>query len=194
MKKYIVGLAFMVLSVAHTWAGGNNHQYYRTFWHPVLKDVRLAWCLDGGKECGTSTANRYCKLMGYDKSVSSVIANDIGQTHYLATGKYCKGWQCDGFTKIKCKDTKSHVPADSFYYRKKVFNYPRFDNQRLAWCYDSTKGCGRTVAQSFCKRMGYMRTTDFSKQDSAYATEQLGSKELCYGEKCPGFRNITCFR
>lgn len=194
MNKCGVLITAMLLFLSRAWAGGDQHLFYRTFWHPVLHDVRLAWCYDGGKECGLSTATQYCKLMGYKKAVNSIKANDIGESRYLANGKICRGWHCDGFKKIKCIDTQSHSPPKSYYYRKRVFTYPRFEHQRVAWCYNNNSGCGWKVAQSFCRRMGYMRTVGYEKQISTYATEQIGSKKLCYGMKCPGFSTISCYR
>jgi len=194
MNKRLVFLLLGLMMTHTVSAGMNSHTYYRTFWNPLLDDVRLAWCLDGGKTCGKATANRYCQMMGYERSVNSLVANDIGESRYLATGRVCKGWECDGFKKIKCVKSLQHSAQKEYYYRKQTFYFPRFEHERLAWCYSNGRSCGEKVAYSFCRRMGYMRTVGYKKQLHVFATEELGSNKLCYGENCTGFSSISCYR
>jgi hypothetical protein len=186
----------MVFVVSATFARNNgDHTYYRSFLLPEFHGVRLAWCYDGGKQCGKSTADIYCQMMGYDTSIARHIDNDIGEAIYLANEKLCEHWNCDGFKKIKCVKKAKHKPAKSYHYRKRIFYFPRYDKYRVDWCNTSKhNSCGLKVANSFCKRIGYMRSKGFKKEQHVAKTRTLGSQALCLGDMCNGFKYIICYR
>jgi hypothetical protein len=192
IKHIFLLTSLCVSSFVH--AVSYDHTYYRSFWHPTFEGLRLAWCIDGGKECGTTTADRYCKIMGFDRSVERLKAYDIGLSRYLGTQNVCEKWNCDGFTKIKCIREINEVKAD-YHYRKRIFYYPRFQDYRVDWCYKTrNRGCGARVAKSFCRRLGYMRSINYKKETQVGETRQLGSNKLCYGKQCDGFQYIVCYR
>jgi hypothetical protein len=78
----------------------------------------------------------------------------------------------------------------------KVFPYPSSDGYRVDWCYDSTKGCGQTAANEFCKRQGDFQAVDFTQDPNVgkdrIVTKKLGTGELCENANCDAFKSITC--
>jgi hypothetical protein len=78
----------------------------------------------------------------------------------------------------------------------KIFPYPTSDNYRVDWCYDSSKGCGQTAANEFCKRQGYIQAVDFTQDPNVgkdgIITKMLGTGELCDNPVCDSFKSITC--
>ncbi len=188
-------LTFLTLcftsSIVDAGSPGNSQ---RDFWSPTYHIERLNYCLIDGKTCGIVVAKRYCKLMGYQDAARAVKQPNVGFTHYLATNATCKGWRCDGFKIIQCSNRITHKPAASYYYRTKKFVLPRFANYRVAWCLEKNKGCGKASALSFCRRLGYVKTHSFKQEKALPATKALGNQELCFGQGCSGFSEITCYR
>lgn len=184
----------MLLTAAQSSAAGKTDEYYRNFWHPLYNAERLNYCAADEKECGIKVATRYCQMMGYDYADQHIIAYNVGLTHYIDSDASCKGWQCNGFMTIRCVGKTSHTPPQPYYYRSQRFVYPRFNNYRVDWCYEKHGKCGRVVADSFCRRMGYMRAQEYAKQEHVAATKALNDQELCFGQECSGFSSITCYR
>lgn len=168
--------------------------YYRNFWSPMLHSGRLSYCSLDGRWCGLAVANQYCKMMGYERAEHEIIDFNVGLTHYLSSEARCKGVRCDGFMLITCVGRFSDKPVKAYYYRSMRFAVPRFENNRIDWCYKGGKGCGQRAAYSFCRRMGYMNAQSFEKQASVLVTKALGDHKLCFGPQCSGFSSITCFR
>lgn len=172
---------------------------YRNFWQPYYHGVRLNYCtLDG--VCGRKVANYYCQMMGYHHADHDIIANNVGLTRYLsAPGKCpvratCKGWQCDGFKTIRCASKLQHRPPKYYHYSKRRFVFPRYNDYRVAYCYDGVSGCGRRAAYSFCRRLGYKQVVSFKMEKGIAATQAIGNQKLCFGPLCQAFSEIDCSR
>lgn len=189
-------LLFILLSFFSIFALAKEGKeiYHRNFWQPVYHGERLAYCSLDGKYCGMELATRYCRLMGYLRADHAVKAHNIGLTHYLLTLQSCKGWRCDGFKTIRCVGNFALVPPESYHYRHRRFVLPRYNNYRVAWCYDGKKGCGRRAAYSFCRRLGYLKVQRYKMAASVLATQAIGNQELCFGPQCNGFAMIDCYR
>lgn len=173
-------------------ADTSKQNAYRNVWLPTYQGQRLAYCTVDG-QCGLPVATRYCQMLGYEKAVEAIEAYNVGYTNYLLGRKQCKGWQCNGFKKIRCVLTLQHHPKDA-YYRYQRFVFPRYNDYRVDWCYRNGHGCGHRAAQSFCRRLGYMHAKGFKKETFVQATKALGNQRLCFGPECVGFANITCYR
>lgn len=172
----------------------NQQDFSRNFWSPTYNIQRLSYCSLGGKECGLAVANRYCKMMGYERATEEIIDYNVGLTNYLLTRAQCKGWSCNGFMLITCARSVSHTPPENYYYRSQRFVFPRFGHYRVDWCYENGKGCGHRAAYSFCRRMGYKRDQSYKKEENIGATKAIGNRRLCFGKGCRGFSSVTCYR
>jgi hypothetical protein len=172
--------------------------YYNDFWNPQYHNKSLNYCMLYSKECGGAVADKFCKVMGYENSSKSIIAHNVGLANYLDACKkcstHCKGWNCNGFKLIRCAGKLSHTPAQSYYFRSKTFVLPRFNKYRVAWCYADGNDCGKKVAFSFCRRMGYQKEIGYKKDPLIKATKDIGNQQLCFGDKCDAFSYITCYR
>lgn len=184
--------ACFFLSAAH--ASDNQQSYYRSFWSPTFHGRSLDYCLPAQKECGSAVADRYCRLMGYDKSSKSTIAYNVGLTNYFGGCSGCKGWTCNGFKRISCVAETRHKPTKDYYFRSKKFVFPRFNHYRVDWCYKNGQDCGKRAAFSFCRHMGYMREQHYEKESHVAATRAIGNQRLCFGDDCNAFSSITCYR
>lgn len=167
---------------------------YRTFWYPMYPNGRLDYCTRDDQTCGKPVANRYCQMMGYQRADEEVIDYNVGKTYDLSSSKRCRGWHCNGFMKIRCVSSLRHQPVAEYYYREKQFDCPMFNQSRVAWCYDNSTGCGRRAAHSFCRRMGYARSTRYVIEHQVTETRALGNHRLCLGGTCDAFKRITCYR
>ncbi len=185
------GLTLFVIPLS---ISANSEKFYRSFWLPNYHGERLSYCALDGKECGLAIATRYCKMMGYARADQQIIDHNIGLSRYLSTKARCQGWRCNGFKTIRCVASIPHNPPKPYYYRFRHFVYPRFNNYRVAWCYDGQQGCGRQAAYSFCRRMGYLTTRRYSLQKQIAATKAIGNQKLCFGKECSGFEFIDCYR
>lgn len=193
--RYLMVFILLLCSFsAHTNIKERQNKVFRTFWHPAYLGERLDFCTMDGKECGKAVAVRYCQMLGFDDSSQNKIAHNIGLTHFLSTGKACKGWRCNGFITIECVTRLSHIPPKPYHYREKRFVVPRFKGYRVDWCYDQKQGCGRHAANSFCNRMGFIQAKFFVKERQVHATKTIGSQELCFGNQCNAFKVIVCYR
>lgn len=194
--KRLFGISFIVL-LLHTssiWAQNKTEDYTRSFWYPSYHGERLAYCNLRETECGGFIANAYCKILGYAKARQYRIQHHVGRAHYFANEGECTGWKCDGFLFIDCEGAFKEKPHPIYQYRKKVFVYPRFSNDRVDWCYQENRLCGQRAAYSFCRRKGYTKVISFEQDEKVEATKTLGDKVLCYGKTCKGFKRITCMR
>ena len=187
-----VFLMLLMLSSVH--AGNREQNYFRTFWNPVYQGHRLDYCAGENKDCGLPVANHFCQLMGYGNATQQKIDYNVGRTQALSCRKPCKGWQCNGFTLIRCVGKITHKPVSSYYYRSQAFIFPRYNHSRVDWCYEDGKGCGQRAAWSFCRRMGYARTQNYTMQSHVLQTRAIGNHKLCIGDGCNAFSRITCYR
>lgn len=192
--RKVLGWTIFLLFGFNAHAKSNSDQFYRSFWSPSYHGASLDYCTLEPKSCGLVVANKYCRLMGYDKSVQHIIAHNVGLTHFIGTKAQCKGWECDGFKLIRCVNKMRHTPIKAYYYRYEKFAYPKFDHYRVDWCYKKGAQCGMKAAHSFCRRMGYIKATKIKLADHVFATKAIGDQSLCFGEACKGFSQITCYR
>lgn len=201
MRLFGVILLAVYSAIVAAHAAKDNLSYYRDFWNPNYHGKLLNYCLSnknillhGVNSCGKNVADKYCKFMGYDSSSKSIIAHNVGFTNYLDTCTGCKGWNCDGFTLIRCVSTIKHSPIKAYYFREQQFVLPRFGHYRIDWCYKNGKYCGQRVANSFCRRMGFVKAVQYKIDRKIKATKSLGNHKLCFGDGCNAFASITCYR
>lgn len=192
--KAIIILFLVTTSISYADPLHHNENFYRNFWNPIFNIQRLSYCSLDGKECGQAIAHRYCNIMGYEKASEAIIDYNLGVTHYLSTHARCKGWRCNGFMLITCKNKFYQHPIKDYYYREQRFVLPRFGHYRVDWCYENGAHCGQRPAYSFCRRMGYLHVKQYKKEEHVVATKALGNQRLCFGEACQGFSDITCYR
>jgi hypothetical protein len=193
--RCVLAFIFLLCSFStHSAILKQQHKAFRSFWHPIYNGGYLDYCTVDGKDCGRAVANRYCRMLGYDRSNQHMIAHNIGITHYISTRARCKGWQCNGFMMISCATNLSHTPPQTYHYREKLFVDPRFGHYRVDWCYDRKQGCGARAANAFCRHMGFMSAKHFVKEIQIGATKTIGSEELCFGKECKAFKTIVCYR
>jgi hypothetical protein len=195
-KVLLIGLAIVA---TNSFATAPKDTFYRNFWYPTYHIQPLNYCTQDDHHCGQPVANHYCQILGYDKAAQIIKANNVGVSNYIelkytGTKARCIGWKCDGFELIRCARLLKHSPVADYYYRKKNFALPRMNHYRVAWCYEGAKQCGSRVANSFCRRMGYMKSTSYKIDTQIIATKTLGDKALCFGHGCQGFQSITCYR
>lgn|GEM_PF-1787790 len=168
---------------------------YRDFFYPTYNAMRVAYCNPDRSTCGKPIADKYCNIMGYKRASAIRVDHNVGLTKYVGTQLQCKGWRCDGFKWITCIESLEKTPKPVYYYRYRAFEAPRFENYRIAWCYEhDRKGCGKRAANAFCRHMGYMRAKRYDKDTKIAATRNIGDGTLCFGDKCQGFSHITCHR
>ena len=189
---YIVLLA--ILGTSSVNAEHHKEHFYRNFWNPTYHTQRLNYCSLDAQVCGLAVANKYCKLLGYEKADEALIDYNVGLTNFISSKAQCRGWNCNGFTLITCVGKFSQKPIKHYSYRSQRFVFPRFDHYRIDWCYADGHECGQRVAYSFCRRMGYMNAQYYKKQEHISATKALGNHKLCFGDACKGFSSITCYR
>lgn len=193
--RFLVTMAFILIGFGNNslWAHAYKDSFYRNIWLPNYHGERLNYCTLDGK-CGIAVAHRYCRLLGYAYADQQIIDPNIGLTNYLFCNARCKGWQCNGFKKIRCVAKISHTPPKMYHYRFRRFVYPRYQSYRIDWCYDGFRGCGGRAAFSFCRRMGYLTARRFIMEKAVPATKAIGNKKLCFGILCRGFEYIDCYR
>ena len=193
MRRNLIWLIFMWFICSATLVQASQ-TIYRSFWEPLYHGQKLAYCLLGDHTCGKVVADSYCQKMGYKKSDHFIKAYNAGLTNYLSENARCQGWLCHSFKVIRCVGGISHHKPTGYMYRFKKFVLPRLNKYRVAWC-NAVKGeCGKIVARSFCKRMGYLREKTYMPQHYVLATRTLSEQKLCFGPQCDGFASIVCYR
>jgi hypothetical protein len=192
-KTFFILMSYCIFS-GFTEAGSASARYHGDFWYPTYHIYRLNYCLVDGKTCGKIVADRYCKLMGYAGSDRALIEYNVGRTNYLLVRNVCDNWKCNGFKRIRCVNKIIHKPAAPYYYRYKKYVLPRYNQFRIDWCLEKNKACGKPAAYSFCRRLGYHHASGFKKAEALPSTKTLKSQEICFGQGCNGFSEITCFR
>lgn len=175
-------------------ASKSEQNYYRSFWRPTYYGQRLDYCMPDNQVCGLAVANQYCRIMGYEHAVQEIIDYNAGFTKKISNAKSCKGIYCNGFTLVKCVAKFSHNPPNGYYYRLKEFTSPCYNHSPVDWCYENASGCGKRAANSFCRRMGYIRAQQFTIDKNLSTTRSLGDHKLCFGNHCHAFKRIVCYR
>lgn len=168
---------------------------HRDFWRPIYNVQRLDYCLADGKTCGMPVANRFCKLMGFERADQELIEYNVGRSNFLQKINLdCRGCKCNGFKVIRCVNAIRHKSVPLYYYRERKFILPHSHHCLIDWCLSKNKQCGKPVADSFCKRHGYIRAKSYKKKSHVPSTRTLGSEELCQGLECNGIEELTCYR
>lgn len=192
-RLLIIGMVlFLIIGKAQ--ADHVKNDFYRNFWSPQYHARFLDYCSCNNTICGKPVADRYCRKMGYKMSDKHIKEYNVGMTYTMDSEGSCVGWQCHGFKMIRCVADLPNSPPKIYSYRKKEFSYPRLNHYRVDWCYQNSKGCGRKAANSFCRRLGYMKATHYEMEKEVPSTRDLGNQELCFGKKCSGFKKIICYR
>ena len=78
---------------------------------------------------------------------------------------------------------------------EKLFDKPRFFDERLDWCMSWGKDCGQPVADNFCKRRRLTGARAFEPDANigrASPTRLMGSNQVCNQALCTGFQHIVC--
>lgn len=193
MYKFKRTLCFLMVLVSGVAISAKQY-HSQIFLHPMFHGERLSYCMLGDDKCGDVVAQKYCHLMGYERSNKFTKAYNVGLTNYIDGNWRCKGWRCNSFGLIRCLGPLSHPPAQPYQYRFKKFAFPRYETYRLAWCYKSGTGCGHHAAYAFCRYLGYMKVTHYEKETKVAATKTIGDNSLCFGDHCNSFREIKCER
>ena len=73
------------------------------------------------------------------------------------------------------------------------FNYPRINGIIVDHCVTWATNCGRGGANQYCRRRGFNRAISWSRYKPG-RTWVIGSRQVCNGSFCVGFRQVTCQR
>ena len=202
MRNYIY---FMVAIFTLCFSAQIAEAAPKTFVNPKIGSNRLDFCLNWGSGCGEPAATAWCQSKGFDKSIDSEMAADIGDaspTRLIATGAVCDQPYCDGFTFITCASSVAPPPplpppplppATA----KQVFFKPRFNGVRLDWCYEDEQGCGKKAADAWCDDEGFDEALKFQIA-SGYGpfrkTIEIGSGQVLVKPVTNAFKSITCVK
>lgn len=82
----------------------------------------------------------------------------------------------------------------------RTFNNPRTGDgeERLDWCLNWARDCGKPVADMFCKKWRFTGAKDFRAESNIGRTRLITSvydidrNVVCNGPNCTGFKYITC--
>ncbi len=72
------------------------------------------------------------------------------------------------------------------------FWHPEYLGERLAYCALGDKDCGKKVADSYCKMMGYDNAKQYIIAHNVGLTHYISSRAVCKGWTCDGFKTIAC--
>ena len=159
----------------------------RTFNNPTYKGNALDWCLNWGEGCGKQAANAYCKSRGFERATQFSQAPNIGArrpTRLIGTGAVCDQDFCDGFRRITC-----------FKRTTQTFTRPKWQGDRLDWCLNWGRNCGKPAADAYCRERGFDTAVDFQKDSNigdSEPTRLITTGAVCDGGHCDGFRYIKC--
>lgn len=84
----------------------------------------------------------------------------------------------------------SITPPQSTVYR--TFWHPMLKAERLDYCHENRTQCGVSVANCYCKSMGYNEASSFRKAPNLGLTRLISGENECRGWKCSGFEFIKC--
>jgi len=76
-----------------------------------------------------------------------------------------------------------------------LFIYPVDHGKRIDYCYLWSSGCGQKAAKRFCQMHGYHGVKQFAidaEIGRLTPTVVIGSKRVCSGNYCDGFKFIEC--
>ena len=79
---------------------------------------------------------------------------------------------------------------------EKLFNKPRWFDDRLDWCLNWGSECGQPAANNFCKHRRFTGARDFEADPNIGRSEPTrvsGTNQVCNQSNCTGFKYITCY-
>ncbi|MCC7345034.1 MAG: hypothetical protein IT573_08850 [Deltaproteobacteria bacterium] len=80
--------------------------------------------------------------------------------------------------------------------KEETYQAPKQGKQRLAYCYEPDKGCGKKAADAWCKTKGYKTAKEWKVLEQngrkVKATRYIGSEGTCRARGCHTFESITC--
>ena len=91
--------------------------------------------------------------------------------------------------------TPSIVAAEAVHHKQDFFRdflSPTYHIERLNYCMLDGKECGLSVADQFCKIMGYEEAVKAIIDNNVGLTNYLLTRAQCKGWRCNGFKIITC--
>lgn len=185
----------------------------KTFDNPTFRGDRLDWCVNWGEGCGAPAATAWCKTVGFDESIGSNQAPDIGAstpTRLIATGEVCNQSYCDGFTSITCAtvaapaapppaplepteapSTPEPPPVEET--SNETFKNPMLAGVRLNWCFSGDSGCGAKAAEAWCAQQEFSTAKDFKYVSGVKPTIQIGTGKTTK-KAAKGFSRVTCVK
>lgn len=69
---------------------------------------------------------------------------------------------------------------------------PQFQQHRLSYCLSDRHNCGKTVADRYCRNLGYERAQTIKIDHNVGLTSYFDKKTCCRGWHCAGFKLIRC--
>ena len=78
------------------------------------------------------------------------------------------------------------------------FQSPIFQGNRLDWCRDWSKDCGKGAADAWCKSMGYEAASSkiqiAENIGKSSPTKIISTGQVCDQDFCDGFKSIECYK
>jgi len=86
------------------------------------------------------------------------------------------------------------TPPPNAEVESRIFQQPRYMDDRLDWCMKWGTDCGKPVAQAFCNRRRYENATAFEAElvGRSAQTRLMGTDQVCNADNCTTFSFITC--
>jgi hypothetical protein len=163
----------------------------RVFTEPMVRELRLDWCLNWATDCGRPAADAWCRSQGYGGgALKFQEARNIGSsspTRVLNTSDICKNPDCDGFSYIVCVRNDLNT---------RYIN-PMLGNERLDWCLNWATDCGKPAADAWCRMKGHLLgSVSFASAEDlgnfGVSTRVLNTNAVCNAPSCDGFQYIVC--
>lgn len=81
--------------------------------------------------------------------------------------------------------------ADSQRFLRDVW-YPKYHGQPLAYCDTKQQRCGKSIADEYCKMLGYAKANKIIKAYNVGLTHYIDVQARCKGYACDGYELIQC--
>jgi hypothetical protein len=94
MRALAFSTALIVLTAGSGMAAGT-----KTFFKPQHGNLPVDFCLYWSKACGQPSADRFCRVRGFEGAVKFVKVPS-GATRVQGTGQVCSGGDCASFISI----------------------------------------------------------------------------------------------
>jgi hypothetical protein len=173
--------------------------------YPRYGGVVMDWCLDRGRSCGWSSAHWYCRQKGH-RGARSYRTTRPGRTYRVGARNYCYGAGCVGYSAIQCAGggyggrnyTAPNYNRGRRYQRgyrgyRRTFYHPRINGLIVDHCRWFAASCGWPAAHYYCRLRGYSRSLSWSRYRPG-RTWVAGSRRVCRGFGCVGFKRVSCVR